>query len=186
MKPRPEKRSLIDVGGVELHPPQKDIVGQRLALLAEAGTYGLPVKAGSPRYDSMKIDGSEIEVHFKDCSDGLVAHDLPAGTTLYAPQSTVQGFAICGEDRKWVWADAVISGEDKVIVSAPGLEHPVALRYAWSNNPTCNLFGKDGWPRRAFSGGTQKPVALIPCPLLFSAVLCAKKISPASPIPLIW
>ena len=54
------------------------------------------------------------------------------------------GFAICGEDRKFIWAQARLIGHNKVEVWAEGIEKPVAARYAWSDNPVCNLYRKDG------------------------------------------
>jgi sialate O-acetylesterase len=148
-EPQTGEAVLIDAGTEDMHPPTKDIVGQRLALLAEAGTYNLPVKAGSPRLDSMAVVADKIEVHFKDCPDGLVTHDLPPDVAKNSPDSPVQGFAICGDDHQWAWATATIDN-DKVTVSSPKVPHPVAVRYAWSNNPTCNLFSKDGWPAAPF------------------------------------
>jgi len=61
----------------------------------------------------------------------------------------VQGFAICGEDRVWKWAQAKIDGKD-VIVSSPEVPQPVAVRYAWASNPTCNLYGRNGFPAASF------------------------------------
>ena len=126
-EPKTGEAILIDVGGVEFHPPAKKIVGERLALLAEAGTYGLPVQAQSPRFDSMSVQGDHLEVQFKDCPGGLVAGDLPKDVASPAPVHDVQGFAVCGTDGKWVWAQASIDG-DKVEISSPAVQHPVAVR----------------------------------------------------------
>ena len=67
-----------------------------------------------------------------------------------SPGSEVEGFAICGKDGKWVWANAKIEGAD-VIVSSPAVKEPVAVRYAWQDNPTCNLFSKSGIPVSSFN-----------------------------------
>ena len=66
-----------------------------------------------------------------------------------SPQSELEGFAICGEDHKWVWADAKIDGSD-VLVSSEKIPAPVAVRYAWANNPTCNLYNIAGFPASPF------------------------------------
>jgi sialate O-acetylesterase len=110
-EPQTGEAILIDVGDVEFHPPGKKVVGERLALLAEAGTYGLPVLAQSPRVDSVTTKGGHVEVHFKDCPGGLFASDLAHIPDLPSPGSPVQGFAICGADRKWTWAQAAISND---------------------------------------------------------------------------
>lgn len=62
----------------------------------------------------------------------------------------VKGVAICGEDRKWVWAEAKIVGADKIEASSPSVAKPIAVRYAWANNPVCNLFNKEGLPVTPF------------------------------------
>ena len=61
----------------------------------------------------------------------------------------LQGFAIAGEDQKFVWADAKIDG-DRVIVSSPEVKSPVAVRYAWADNPTFNLYNDAGIPASPF------------------------------------
>src|SRR5690606_29094213 len=71
--------------------------------------------------------------------------------------SPLQGFAICGEDGKWVWADAHIDGTHSVAVSSPLVPRPVAVRYAWANNPTCNLYNKAGLPASPFRTDTFPP-----------------------------
>ena len=66
------------------------------------------------------------------------------------PQGKLQKFAIAGEDKKWVWADAVIDGKT-VVVSSPGVSNPVAVRYAYSMNPDgCNLYNNEGLPASPF------------------------------------
>ena len=61
----------------------------------------------------------------------------------------LEGFAICGADRKWVWADAKIEGT-QVVVSSAQVPAPVAVRYGWANNPTCNLYNGAGFPASPF------------------------------------
>ena len=61
----------------------------------------------------------------------------------------IEGFAVAGEDRRFVWADARIEG-DEVVVSSPRVPRPAAVRYAWADNPECNLFNADGLPAAPF------------------------------------
>jgi sialate O-acetylesterase len=62
----------------------------------------------------------------------------------------VRGVAICGEDKKWVWADAQISSGNQITASSPKVAKPVAVRYAWANNPVCNLYNKEWMPVTPF------------------------------------
>ncbi|MDB6119728.1 MAG: sialic acid-specific 9-O-acetylesterase, partial [Verrucomicrobiaceae bacterium] len=61
-----------------------------------------------------------------------------------------RGFAICGEDRKWTWADAKVVGSDKVEVTSKTVAKPIAVRYAWADNPVCNLYSKEWLPVTPF------------------------------------
>ncbi len=140
----------IDLGEAgNLHPPRKRDVGQRLALWALGTTYGQSLQYSGPLYDSMKVEGDKIRIHFSHAGGGLEAR---GGGPL-------QGFAIAGADRKFRWANARIEG-DAVVVSNPEITAPVAVRYAWADSPPCNLFspgavgkegmGKDGLPASPF------------------------------------
>lgn len=153
---------LIDVGEADdVHARGKQVVGTRLAALALAQTYGRAGESSGPIYRKMAIEGGEIRLHFLHLGGGLVAHPLPS---TYQPRSTVdrrvpllrnspdselEGFSICGADRKWVWARASIEG-DTVLVSSPSVKNPVAVRYAWTANPTCNLYNRAGLPASPF------------------------------------
>jgi sialate O-acetylesterase len=97
----------------------------------------------------------------KHADGGLVAHPMPATykpvssepETLplvrNSPNSEVEGFAICGADHAWRWADAKIVGDD-LVVSASGVSQPVAVRYAWASYPFCNLYNGAGLPAGPF------------------------------------
>ena len=153
---------LIDIGeGGDVHARNKQDVGARLARLALARTYGRDVVASGPVYRGMAIEGGRIRLRFSELGGGLVARTLPES---YQPRSTIErsvplvrnspgseleGFAICGADGKWVWAQARIEGET-VVVSSPQVAAPVAVRYAWAANPTCNLYNKAGLPAAPF------------------------------------
>jgi len=152
---------LIDVGdSANVHPRNKADVGARLAAIALAQTYGQSVPFSGPVYQAMKIDGGKIRLAFKQTDGGLVAKPLPAtysvdsSTGATAPlvrnnTGELEGFALCGADRKWVWAEAKIEGA-QVVVWSPKVPAPVAVRYGWSNNPTCNLYNGAGFPASPF------------------------------------
>lgn len=129
----------IDIGEEkDIHPKNKQDVGKRLAQWALAKTYGKDVVACGPLYKSMKQEDGKIVVEF----------DYAAGR-LVSKGDTLKGFAIAGEDKTFVWAEAKIEG-DKVVVSSPKVKSPVAVRYAWANNPECNLFNQAGLPASPF------------------------------------
>lgn len=129
----------IDVGdAADIHPRDKQSVGRRLMLAALKVSYGRDdVVASGPVYDSIKIEGGTVRVKFKNASGLMSRGFLPIG------------FAIAGEDRKWVWAHAEIDG-DSVIVWNPKVSAPKAVRYAWANNPVCNLYNGAGLPAEPF------------------------------------
>ena len=152
----------IDVGEADnLHPRNKKDVGERLALIALAKDYGKSLPFSGPVYDSMKVESSKAILSFLHTEGGLTAKPLPetdivnsltnktAPLVRNSPNSQLEGFAICGEDRKWVWADAKIDGNN-VIVWSNEVPSPVAVRYAWANNPTCNLSNGSGLPASPF------------------------------------
>ena len=131
---------IIDIGEAkDIHPKNKQDVGKRLALWALAKDYGQNVVYSSPTFKSATCRGNQLVASFDCTAGGLVAKDGPE----------VKGFAIAGVDRKFVWADARIVG-DTVVVSSPQVSQPVAVRYAWANNPVCNVYGKTGLPLTPF------------------------------------
>jgi sialate O-acetylesterase len=146
--PRTGMAVLIDVGDVNnIHPADKLSVGERLARLALAKTYGKDVVSMGPTYTSGTIDSGKMRIAFSGADGGLVAKPLTPAAPR--PQSEVQGFAICGKDHKWQWAQAVIEGAT-VIVWSPDVPAPVAVRYAWADNPICNLYNGAGLPAAPF------------------------------------
>lgn len=130
----------IDVGMEKnIHPTNKQAVGYRLAQQALAKTYGKDVVAGGPIYQSMKKDGAKIVIGFEDIGSGLLAKD-----------GALKTFAVAGADKQFVTATAEIVG-DTVVVSSSDISDPVAVRYAWANNPVgCNLYNKEGLPASPF------------------------------------
>jgi sialate O-acetylesterase len=141
----------IDIGEAnDIHPRNKQDVGLRLALPALAKLHGFKnLVYSGPTYKSMKIEKNKIRISFDHLGGGLVVH----GREL-------EGFSIAGKDpsspkgssvasKKFVWADAIIEGST-VVVSSPLVPKPVAVRYAWSENPACNLFNSSDLPASPF------------------------------------
>ena len=141
-EPKTGQAVIIDIGdAMDIHPRNKVDVGARLALAARHVAYGEPVEHVGPTHRSHTVKGNAIAVQFDHLGGGLVSH---------ASEGGVGGFAIAGADRRFVWADARIEG-DRVIVSSPQVPAPVAVRYAWGNNPTAaSLYGKSGLPAVPF------------------------------------
>jgi sialate O-acetylesterase len=129
----------IDIGDEnDIHPRNKLDVGRRLAAWALAGAYSQKVIPSGPLFESYTVNGSEVRIRFKH-ADGLKTLD----------DGPLKGFAIAGEDHKFVWADARIE-RDTVIVSSPKISKPVAVRYGWADNPIANLYNKAGLPASPF------------------------------------
>ncbi|MEK7474753.1 MAG: sialate O-acetylesterase [Candidatus Coatesbacteria bacterium] len=130
----------IDIGeSKDIHPKNKQDVGARLALAAEALTYGMKVEASGPSFRGMKKEGAAIRIEFDHVGGGLIAMD---GKPL-------AGFSIAGADGKWAWGDARIDGET-LVVSSPKVPDPVAVRYAWTAFMECNFYSKEGLPALPF------------------------------------
>jgi sialate O-acetylesterase len=118
----------IDVGDAkDIHPKNKQAVGQRLALAALNTVYKKRVTISGPLFKSMEITGNEARLHFK-YAKGLSTRD----------GGPLKGFAIAGADHCFHWGDARIDG-DTVVVTCAAVTNPVAVRYGWANNPVCNL-----------------------------------------------
>ena len=130
----------IDIGEAgDIHPKNKQEVGHRLALLAEARTYGQKVVDEGPVFAGMQVEGDKVRVSFRPTASALVSR---TGEKL-------RGFAVAGEDRRFAWADAVIEGNE-VVVHSNQVPAPVAVRYAWANNPEVSLYNEVGLPASPF------------------------------------
>ncbi len=129
----------IDTGDPDnIHPRDKQIVGERLALCALARTYGEKVVYQGPTLKSVEPSQKALKIHFDHTDGGLVAKDG-------APKE----FSVAGKDHKWYWADAKIDG-DAIIVSSPDVPEPVDVRYAWQSFPVANLYNGAGLPAVPF------------------------------------
>ncbi|HTX19003.1 MAG TPA: sialate O-acetylesterase [Bacteroidota bacterium] len=141
----------IDIGEWnDVHPLDKKDVGDRLALSAEKIAYEEKgIVYSGPFYKSMHVEGGRVELAFEHVGGGLVAK----GGGAPGP------FAIAGDGKKFFWANARIEG-DKVIVWSDSVLHPVAVRYAWADNPAgANLFNKEGLPASPFRTDDWTPVS---------------------------
>lgn len=136
-----------DIGETDdIHPRNKQDVGKRLARQALRRVYGKPVVADGPRYASMRTEAGRITLSFK--SDSL--NQQPVSLVSRDPRGYLYGFEIAGSDQKFHPARAEISGQT-VVVSSPAVPNPVAVRYAWSDDPhDANLFSAEGLPAAPF------------------------------------
>jgi sialate O-acetylesterase len=132
---------IIDIGeGKDIHPKNKADVGRRLARLALANDYGIEIAANSPRYQSMEIKDGKIILSFQFIDGGWRPFDV----------NRPVGFTIAGQDRKFVEAEAKILDDKRIEVSSPAVAEPVAVRYAWADNPICNMYDSAGLPLTPF------------------------------------
>ncbi len=132
----------IDLGEWnDIHPLNKKDVAKRLALAARKTVYNeTNVVASGPLFQSVEIKGKKAIVTFSNVGGGLVAQG----------SQKLKHFAVAGKDKKFVWAKAKIK-RDKVIVWNPDIRNPVAVRYAWADNPEkANLYSREGMPAAPF------------------------------------
>ncbi|RZW12963.1 MAG: sialate O-acetylesterase, partial [Desulfobulbaceae bacterium] len=136
---------IIDVGeGRDIHPRNKQVVANRLARLALANDYGMDIQSSSPRFRSMEVKDGKVMLTFDHVGSGLYAFDTREPV----------GFAIAGEDQKFVWAKAEIVGKDQIQVWSDEVTMPKSVRYAWADNPICNVYSRDGLPLTPFRTDT--------------------------------
>jgi len=137
----------IDVGHpTNVHPSKKKPVGERLARLALAKTYGKAIVPNGPLYKRSVVKGGEMAIDFEN-NKGMKAS---SGDVLI-------GFEIAGADKKFYTATAKVTG-NYIKVSSPSVKAPVAVRYAWDNDPQCNLVNSDGIPASPFRTDKWKEV----------------------------
>ncbi len=144
--PNTAMASAIDLGKEkDIHASDKEEIGHRLAACGLALSYGMKLEYEGPIYDSMAIEGDKVRLRFTHTGSGL---------TVKGDKLT--GFAIAGQDRKFVWADAAIDG-DTVLVSSATIPQPKFVYYAWGTNPPVSLYNKEGFPASSFR--TDEPAA---------------------------
>ena len=131
----------IDIGMAnDIHPKNKQEVGRRLALLALNRTYGREEPCAAPEFTQMRVSEGKALLTF-----------MPGfGNDMLAENADIKGFSVAGPDHKWYVAKARTEGNGqfvwRVVVECPEVPHPVAVRYAWADNPDCNLKTVSGLP----------------------------------------
>jgi len=164
---------IIEMGEAnDIHPTNKEEVGRRLALAAMGKVYEKKIEFMGPMYDSSTIEGNKIRIKFKHVGSGLAAMDVknpqPASSAsqtatttstgpsavvptkpILTPAKALTGFAIAGEDKNFVWAQATIDG-DSIVVWSDKVANPVSVRYGWASNPSGNLYNKEELPASPF------------------------------------
>ena len=131
---------ITDIGTeTNIHPPNKEPVGHRLALAARALVYGEPIEYSGPIYKEMNVEASKAIIAFDHVDGGLVS-----------AQKQLPGFTICGADGKFIPALAEIRRDRGVVVWSPDVPNPVAVRFGWSNWMVVDLFNKVGLPASPF------------------------------------
>ena len=129
----------IDVGdATDIHPKNKQEVGRRLALNAEATVYYHDQEFSGPLYGGSQVEEGKIRLSFRN-AEGMKSKD----------GGPLKGFALAGEDRVFHWAEAEIQG-DHIVVTSKDVPAPVSVRYAWADNPECNLINAAGLPASPF------------------------------------
>jgi sialate O-acetylesterase len=130
---------IVDTGKPDnIHPKDKRIVGERLALCALAKTYSEDVLYQGPTFSSVERLPGAMKIHFTHTDGGLVAKG-----------GVLKEFSIATSDHQWHWADAKIDG-DTIIVSSPSVADPQDVRYAWQANPVATLYNGAGLPAVPF------------------------------------
>ena len=129
----------LDIATVmNIHPPFKKEVGERLALLALNNDYGMKNPCVGPVYKSMSVSAGIVKLQFDNVGEGLIAKN-----------DNLKEFQIAGKDRHYVKANAKIVNNE-VLVSSPLVREPVSIRYCWRNGAEASLFNKDGLAARQF------------------------------------
>jgi sialate O-acetylesterase len=123
---------------LDIHPPLKQPVGERLSLAARALAYQQKIEYSGPLYQSCKIKKNKVILTFSH-----------SGGKLIAKGKTLQGFSIAGANQKFIPGNAGIKGK-KVVVTADLVRKPVAVRYGWENVPDGNLYNDHNLPASPF------------------------------------
>ena len=147
--PKTGQAVILDIGEADdIHPRNKKDVGLRLAYNALAIEYGKDIVYSGPAFKAMEVKDGKAILSFDHVGTGLVSKGNRYGY--------LNGFTIAGEDKVFRWAKAFIQGDD-VVVFHEDVKNPVAVRYAWSDNPDdANLYNKEGLPASSFKTDSWK------------------------------
>ena len=142
---------IIDLGeGKDIHPKNKQDVALRLARWALAETYHVPgIACRSPIYTGMEKEGGKLVLSFDHVTGGWRPFDV----------AEPRGFTIAGEDRTFLPAQAAIRADGRIEVWNDAVADPVAARYAWADNPVCNMYSAVGLPLTPFRTDDGSEVA---------------------------
>ena len=140
--PQTGEAVIIDIGeAADIHPRNKQEVANRLARLALVDQYGQSFASRSPRHEAMDREDGKLLLSFRHVGGGLRTID----------DRKVHGFAVAGDDHRWVWAEAEIAKDGKTIsVWSEKVAAPIAVRYGWADNPVCNVYSREGLPLTPF------------------------------------
>ncbi|WP_423128399.1 sialate O-acetylesterase [Gaoshiqia sp. Z1-71] len=150
--PKTGQAVITDIGeAFDIHPRNKKDVGLRLAHTAMNVAYQKDVLPSGPVFEEMKRDGNRMILSFSGTGEGLSTLDKNK-------YGYVNGFAIAGDDQKFVWAKAYLHN-NQVVVFSDEVQRPVAVRYGWANNPVeINLVNSDGLLASPFRTDTWKGI----------------------------
>lgn len=130
---------IIDIGDAEdIHPRNKHDVGKRLWLAAQKLAFGEQLVYSGPMYRSHVVEGNEIRIAFDHIGSGLMNKG-----------EEIQGFAIAGVDKEFYWAKVRIE-DNQIVVWSDEVDHPLAVRYGWADNPDVSLYNEEGLPAVPF------------------------------------
>ena len=139
--PRTAMVVTIDIGeGEGFHPGVKRPYGERLAGVALSDVYGKQIDSQGPAVSELHFEEKSVRLRFERAGAGLTTAD----------GQPPRAFALAGEDRQWIPAEARITGVDEVVVESPAVPAPLAIRYAWSDAPRVNLTGANGLPAEPY------------------------------------
>jgi sialate O-acetylesterase len=137
----------IDLGdSVNIHPKNKEDVGNRLALIALKNLYDKPIVCSGPEVESVTKSTGKMIVTFKKSASALIVKDR---------FGYLKGFEIAEEDQHFYYTQAILDG-NHVILQNDRVPAPVAARYSWSNNPDGNLYNDAGLPASPFRTDSWK------------------------------
>lgn len=141
----------IDIGeSGDIHPRNKQDVGKRLAAVALAKTYGKSRVFSGPTFRGMRIEADIVRLRFENAEDGF---------TVKNKYGYIHGFEVAGEDQRFYYAKAELGPDDMIYVSCDSVANPVAVRYAWADDPNdVNLYNKAGFPAVPFRTDKWKGV----------------------------
>jgi sialate O-acetylesterase len=137
----------IDLGEANnIHPSNKRDVGKRLGLLALGKTYfdsSIPLKENQyigPEVKSIKFEDGLVKVLFREST----------GPLEFRKDTYYRNFALAGADQKFYWADQVEIKGMEVWIQCNQVLEPIAIRYAWGDNPSANLQNASKLPASPF------------------------------------